>query len=129
VSTFDRRTFVQTAAVGSALAAMFASEDAQAAVPGYYVIAEIVAKPGSEKALRDLLVPFAKLSRKEPGCQAYVLMEMLAEPGRFLTYERWTNEAALKVHMTTPHIKAIVPKLEPVLAKPFTQLFLGGLTA
>ena len=29
---------------------------------GYYVIAEINAKPGSESALRDLLVPFAKSS-------------------------------------------------------------------
>ena len=30
--------------------------------------------------------------------------------------------------MVTPAIKAIVPKLEPLLAKPFTQIFLSGLT-
>ena len=63
---------------------------------GYYVIAEINAKPGSEGALRDLLVPFAKSSRKEPGCLVYTLMEVISEPGRFLTFERWTNKAALE---------------------------------
>jgi quinol monooxygenase YgiN len=95
---------------------------------GYYVIAEINAKPGSEGALRDLLVPFAKGSLKEPGCLVYTLMEVISEPGRFLTFERWTNKAALEGHMVTPAIKAIVPKLEPLLAKPFTQIFLNGLT-
>jgi len=78
--------------------------------------------------LRDLLVPFAKLSRKEPGCLIYTLMEVISEPGRFLTFERWTDKAALGAHMVTPAIKAIVPKLEPLLAKPFTQIFLNGLT-
>jgi hypothetical protein len=29
--------------------------------------------------------------------------------------------------MTTPHIQAAIPKLEGILAKPFTQLFLGAL--
>jgi hypothetical protein len=30
--------------------------------------------------------------------------------------------------MTTPHLKELVPKLDSVLAKPFTQLFLSALT-
>lgn len=47
-------------------------------------------------------------------------------PGRFLTYERWTDHAALEAHMNTPTIQAIVPKLGDVLARPFTQIFLGA---
>jgi quinol monooxygenase YgiN len=129
MSTFDRRTFLGTAAAGGALAALFtgvaeAAEKDKAG--GFYVIAEIVAKPGKETELRDLLVPFANSSRKEPGCEIYTLMEVQSEPGRFLTFERWTDKAALEVHMTTPEIKEIVPKLGPVLAKPFTQLFLDA---
>jgi quinol monooxygenase YgiN len=58
----------------------------------------------------------------------YTLMEVIGEPGRFLTFERWTDKAALDAHMVTPDIKAIVPKLEPVLAKPFTQILLGALS-
>ena len=129
MSTFDRRTFLETAAAGGALAALF-SGVAEAAEKdkkgGYYVIAEIVAQPGKEAELRDLLVPFAKSSRKEPGCQIYTLLEVQSEPGRFLTFERWKDKAALDVHMTTPAIQEIVPKLQNVLAKPFTQLFLDA---
>ena len=77
MSTFDRRTFLGAAAMTGALAALFDTTVAEAASkgkgkgkkPGYYVIAEIVAKPGMEKELRDLLVPFAATARKEPGCQ------------------------------------------------------------
>jgi quinol monooxygenase YgiN len=129
MSSFNRRTFVQTAAVGSMLATFLAETSAKAAGQGgYYVIAEIVAKPGSADELRSLMVPFAEKSQAEPGCQVYTLLEVLSEPGRFLTFERWTDKAALEAHMTTPHIKEIVPKLTNVLAKPFTQIFLGALT-
>jgi quinol monooxygenase YgiN len=129
MSNLDRRTFLGTAAAGGALAALLSgvAESAEKDKKGgYYVIAEIIAKPGKEDELRDLLVPFAKSARKEPGCQTYTLLEVQSEPGRFLTFERWANKAALDVHMTTPEIQAIVPKLEPVLAKPFSQLFLDA---
>jgi len=126
MSKLDRRTALVVGAV-SVLFSGSASAATSKKDSGYYVIAEINAKPGSEGALRDLLVPFAKSSRKEPGCLIYTLMEVIAEPGRFLTFERWTNKAALEAHMVTPQIKAIVPKLEAILAKPFTQIFLNGL--
>jgi len=123
----DRRTVM----LGGAVSVLFSSSSRAAPArkdTGYYVIAEINAKAGSESALRDLLMPFARSSRKEPGCLVYTLMEVISEPGRFLTFERWTNKAALGAHMVTPAIKAIVPKLEPLLARPFTQIFLDGLT-
>ena len=48
----DRRTFVQGAVVGGALTAVLTVSSAKAAGSGdYYVIAEIVAKPGSADAL------------------------------------------------------------------------------
>src|ERR1700675_3176524 len=129
MSACDRRTFVQTGALGSLLMSFLAASSVEAAgQAGYFVIAEIVAKPGSADELRSLLVPFAEKSRTEPGCQVYTLLEVQSEPGRFLTFERWTDKAALEVHMTTPHIKEIVPKLEPVLAQPFTQIFLGAVS-
>lgn len=120
----DRRTLIRSAAVGSAVAAFAAS--AAAAVNGNtYVIAEIVSKPDKADALREILVPFAAGARKEPGCLHYSLLEDMKQPGRFLTFETWANEDALKAHMETPEIKAAVPKLEPVLAKPFSQIFLS----
>src|SRR6185369_7748705 len=105
MSDMDRRAFVGAAALGVA-AAVLTSSSAEAAGDnsGYFVIAE--------------------KSAKEPGCQKYVLMEVIDEPGLFLTYERWTNKAALDAHMVTPDIKEIVPKLESILAKPVSQIFL-----
>ena len=125
----DRRVFVGAAALGSVAAAVLTASSVQAAgQSGYFVIAEIVSKKEKADELRALLVPFAEKSAKEPGCLVYTLMEVIGEPGRFLTFERWTDKAALDAHMVTPDIKAIVPKLEPVLAKPFTQIFLGALS-
>jgi quinol monooxygenase YgiN len=120
--TLDRRTLIRSAAIGSAVAAFAASAEA-AANGNYYVIAELVSKPEQADALRAILVPFVAGARKEPGCLHYALLEDLKQPGRFLTFETWTNEDALKAHMVTPEIKAAVPKLEPVLAKPFSQIF------
>jgi quinol monooxygenase YgiN len=126
----DRRSFVGSAAVGGLAATVLASASAEAAGDnsGYFVIAEIVSKKEKAAELRALLVPFSEISAKEPGCLKYVLMEVIAEPGRFLTYERWTNKAALDAHMVTKEIKEIVPKLEPILAKPVSQIFLDGRT-
>jgi quinol monooxygenase YgiN len=129
MSEMDRRAFVGAAALGGVAAAVLTASSVQAAgQSGYFVIAEIVSKKEKADELRALLVPFAEKSAKEPGCLVYTLMEVIGEPGRFLTFERWTDKAALDAHMVTPDIKAIVPKLEPVLAKPFTQIFLGAVS-
>jgi quinol monooxygenase YgiN len=129
MSEMDRRAFVGAAAIGCLAAGAFLASSAEAAgQSGYFVIAEIVSKKDKADELRALLVPFAETSAKEPGCLVYTLMEVIGEPGRFLTFERWTDKAALDAHMVTPDIKAIVPKLEPFLAKPFTQLFLDART-
>jgi quinol monooxygenase YgiN len=129
MSEMDRRAFVGAAALGSVAAAVLTASSVQAAgQSGYFVIAEIVSKKEKADELRALLVPFAEKSAKEPGCLVYTLMEVIGEPGRFLTFERWTDKAALDAHMVTPDIKAIVPKLDPVLAKPFTQIFLGAVS-
>jgi quinol monooxygenase YgiN len=129
MSEMDRRAFVGAAALGSVAAAVLTASSVKAAgQSGYFVIAEILSKKEKADELRALLVPFAEKSAKEPGCLVYTLMEVIGEPGRFLTFERWTDKAALDAHMVTPDIKAIVPKLGPVLAKPFTQIFLGALS-
>jgi quinol monooxygenase YgiN len=129
MSEMDRRAFVGAAAIGGMAAAVLAASSAEAAgQSGYFVIAEVVSKKEKADELRALLVPFAETSAREPGCLVYMLMEVIGEPGRFLTFERWKDKTALDAHMVTPDIKAIVPKLEPVLAKPFTQLFLDART-
>ena len=118
----NRRLLLQAAALSPMLAAVAASHAAAAdTADGLVVIAELVAKPGRADALRDIMVPFTAGARKEPGCERYILLEDREAPGRFLTYEVWTNAAALAAHMVTPEIKAAGPKLADILAQPFTQ--------
>jgi quinol monooxygenase YgiN len=121
----DRREVIRSAAIGSAVAAFASTAAISAANGNYYVIAELVSKPDQADALRAIMVPFVAGARKEPGCIHYALLEDAKQPGRFLTFETWANEDALKAHMVTPEIKAAVPKLGPVLAKPFSQIFLS----
>lgn len=122
----DRRSVV----VGVALASSMAFAARSVAAEGQViVIAELVAKPDQVEALRKLLVPFAAQSRKEPGCLRYELLEVGNEPGRFLTVETWESKAAIDAHMSTPAIKAAVPMLGPILAKPFTQTFLTSVSS
>lgn len=118
----NRRLLLQAAALSPVLAAIAAGEARAAdSADALVVIAELVAKPGRADALRDIMVPFVAGARKEPGCQRYVLLEDRGTPGRFLTYEIWTDSAALAAHMVTPEIKAAGPKLADILAQPFTQ--------
>jgi quinol monooxygenase YgiN len=123
----DRRSVLSSLALGSALASFAEATAAFADATGdLFVIAELNAKPGSADALRDLIVPFVAKARMEPGCKSYLLLEVENEPGRFLTFETWTDHPALDAHMKTPHLAELGPKLGPVMAKPFTQIFLGS---
>lgn len=123
----DRRTLIQSVAAGSAVAAFWNSA-ATAENKNYYVIAELVAKPDQADTLRPLLLAFTASARKEPGCIHYSFLEDVKQPGRFLTFEKWTDAAALEGHMHMPEIQALGPKLGPLLAKPFTQIFLSMLS-
>lgn len=120
----DRRDLVRSSVIGLAVAS-FLTKAADAAEGDYYVIAELVAKPGEADALRGVLVPFVAGARREPGCKHYSLLEDNSQPGRFLTFETWVDAAALDAHMATPQIKAVGPKLQTILAKPFTQIKLS----
>ena len=124
--TSTRRVLLQASALGTAFAA-FGPAFAAGGKPGeLYVIAEIVSKPETADDLRAVIVPFAAGARKEPGCHQYTLMEVEGEPGRFMTFERWSGHAALDQHMKTPAMAAIGPKLGTLLGKPFTQIFLSA---
>ncbi len=92
---------------------------AQAADGKLYVIAELVARDGQEATLRAALISAAKAAPSEVGCISYELLQDRAKPGRFLTYETWTDAAALTAHLTSPQMKAAAPMLAKILAQPF----------
>ena len=112
----SRRSFMGAAALAALLPW---GSVAQAADGRLYVIAELIAKSGQEDTLRSGLVRAAQAAPKEAGCISYDLLEDDARPGRFLTFEYWTDEAALTAHLTSPAMKAAGPRLAKIQEAPF----------
>ena len=95
--------------------------------PSLRIIATMVAKTGSEIALRDLLVPAVEVFLSEPGCQGYLLHEDRKHAGRFVTYEAWSDEEALMQHMKSRKMLELAPKMRNLLEEDLRQEFLSVL--
>lgn len=91
------------------------------------VVAIMKAAPGKEAQLHALLQEALPEFQQEPGCQAYTLLADLEDPTRFVSYERWDDEAALQAHMKAPTLTAAMPTLEKILAEPMQQIRLNPL--
>jgi quinol monooxygenase YgiN len=92
-----------------------------------YIIATMTTAAEHAARLKSLLLPAVAEFRQEDGCFAYTLLEDQKQPGRFVTYERWRDAAALKAHMSSIAMKALEPKLTGLLTEPLTQDFLTAL--
>lgn len=80
------------------------------------VVARIKAKPGNVGEVRELLCGLVEPTRKESGCVSYELLQNKEDPTDFTFVEEWESDAAFERHAASDHIKAIGPKLEPVVA-------------
>ena len=120
INSIARRALLQAALAAPAVAIVANTTAANAAEPeaGLTVIAEIVAKPEHAADIRAVLAPFAAGVKSEAGCLHYALYEDAEAPGHFFTFERWTDEAALNAHLSSPAMKEAGPKFAPLLAAP-----------
>ena len=80
------------------------------------VVARIKAKPGKVGQVRELLCGLVEPTRKESGCVSYELLQNKEDPTDFTFVEEWESDAAFERHAASDHIKAIGPKLQPVVA-------------
>jgi len=81
----------------------------------YAVVAEVRAKPGKERELRDATLPLVAKVRAEPNNLLYFLQEDREAPGHFVFYEIFASKADFEAHNATPHVQAWFAKL-PALA-------------
>jgi quinol monooxygenase YgiN len=81
----------------------------------YAVVAEVRARPGKEKALREATLPLVAQVRRERDNLLYFLHEDRESPGHFIFYEIFASRAAFDAHNTTPHVQAWFARL-PELA-------------
>lgn len=81
----------------------------------YSVVAEVRAKPGKERELREATLPLVALVRNEPNNLLYFLHEDREAPGHFIFYEIFASEADFDAHNATAHVQAKFARL-PELA-------------
>ena len=67
-----------------------------------------------DATLQALLAP----TRAEPGCLTYDLHRDPEDPGHFMFYETWRDQAALDAHLARPHIVRFLGRLPALLAAP-----------
>jgi quinol monooxygenase YgiN len=75
------------------------------------------AQPGKEDVVREALTVLAPASRKEPGCQVYIVHQDPEQPSIFKIFEVYDNEEAFKQHGAYPHFQEhALGKAIPALA-------------
>ena len=82
----------------------------------YAVVAEVRAKPGKERALREATLPLVAAVRREPNNLLYFLHEDRQSPGHFVFYEIFASEADFVAHNATPHVQAWFARLPELAA-------------
>ncbi len=78
---------------------------------GYYITAELRVKDESNVQIaREALRALCKETLTEPGCSIFTLHHDPKCSTRFLLWERFSDEAALKAHFETVHTKEYLAK-------------------
>jgi (4S)-4-hydroxy-5-phosphonooxypentane-2,3-dione isomerase len=76
-----------------------------------------LAQPGEQERLAGILRIMVRESRLEPGCIRYEANRSADDPGRFLIYEVYRDEAAQTAHEESEHfrrhiVEEALPRLE-----------------
>ncbi len=82
------------------------------------VVARIQAKPEKAAEVRQALIGLVEPTHREAGCVTYVLHESTLDPTLFVFYETWKSQEDLDKHLKTPHLQAILARVDELLAQP-----------
>ncbi|MCX5816528.1 MAG: putative quinol monooxygenase [Proteobacteria bacterium] len=82
------------------------------------------AKSGKEPELENMLKAMVPHVQAEQGALAYVLHRAPKNPGKFLFYEKYRDQAAVDYHMSTPYLQQLFKKFDDLLAEaPIVEIF------
>ncbi len=80
------------------------------------ITAIIRARPGTESTMRDaLLQVVAHVQANEPGTIGYSVAQDHADPQRFVTHERYVDQAAMDRHNESAAVAAFFAIAKPIL--------------
>lgn len=74
-------------------------------------------KPGCTEDFDRAFDELTRLTRLEPGCITYQLHRSTKDSSQYFLYERYVDEAALKLHQSTDHFTRIVKGIIPSLVE------------
>lgn len=75
-----------------------------------------IAKVGREAEVANLFSKLTEESRKEPGCQMYLVHRHRTDPRRFFIYEQYKDDAGLEAHRAAAHFLQFAKKELPKVA-------------
>ena len=82
------------------------------------------AVPGKEKDLEEALRDMILEVQNEKGTLVYTLHRSSTNQGKFLFYETYVDQAAIDLHVSTPHFKALQSKIKGLLQKePLVEIY------
>ena len=79
------------------------------------VIAQAHAKLDHVAQVREILTALVDVTRREPGCLSYELLQNHADKTEFVVVERWASAAAEQAHFMTPHLLTALQQLSGLL--------------
>lgn len=68
------------------------------------IVATVIAPPGQEAALEEVLRGLVAPSRSDPGSVRYDLHRSLDNPRMYVFYEIWADRDSFENHLGTPHL-------------------------
>jgi len=86
-------------------------------MPEIVVVGSLRARPGKEAEAREALEALVEPTHAEDGCILYALHQSPDDATRFAFVERWTSREHLDAHLATPHIAALLERVDELFAE------------
>jgi len=81
------------------------------------ISAVLKAKPGKEAELETLLTSLFSKVKQEAGVLEYVLHRAQGDAGKFFFYEKYKDQHAVDVHMSTSYLQEAFAKYDGLLSE------------
>ena len=81
------------------------------------VVGSLKARPGKEDEAAQALADLVEPTHAEAGCILYALHKGVDDPSRFAFVERWESRQAIDDHLASPHIAALLERVDELFAE------------
>lgn len=89
----------------------------------HIVVATWKAKDGQEDSVAELLRKLRTASLTEEGVLTYEVCQKSGDAGEFLVFERYTDPAAAKAHLRSPHFTELMPQISTLISTPKAEQY------